>query len=104
MNNLTPFERSAIIIGVRTLVMGRMFDVCSFDAMAKLLNAEVGSRQREAFRLVHCAAYADMGKEIADQVKREAIMALGLKPEDVEVKQEPQPAEVVRPKLGFWRR
>lgn len=102
IQDLTDFERSAVIIGVSKLITGRNFNVCDFDSLAKIVGVTVTSKDYEPLRIMHCVNYADMGEHIAMQVKARAIELLGLKPADIEITPEPKPAEVVRPRLGFW--
>lgn len=109
MHELTEFQQRACAAAVANMFQKRYFDISALDSIAKTMGREasMAGRDYSALRGVHCVDWAEMGPELARQVREKCLEMLGLPPQTVEmVKPEPreQPSEPdKRLRLAFWR-
>lgn len=111
MDKLTEFQQRACAAGVVKMLSGKHFSICDLDAIAKAIGREsaLAGRDYAALRTVHCVDWADMGPELATQVREKCFELLGL-PEaamegsftrEISEEQTREPARRLR--LAFWR-
>ena len=108
MNELTDFQARAAGIALHKLLHGTTFYINDLDNLAKLIGQEVGGRDYEALRGLHCMKWADMPEPLRTQARDKVIELLGITPPPIEAEPAtPQPAPQIEAspglRLAFWR-
>lgn len=117
MSDLTEFHKQAATIALIKMLNGKNFSICDLNNIAKTIGREkyCAGRDYDALHSLHCINYADMGHELADQVREKTLEILGLPTESLNAIRKspsepdismPQPAGRPAPrlKLAFWNR
>ena len=108
MNELTQFQAQAANIALHKLLCGSNFYISDFDALAKLIGKEVGGRDYEALRGLHCMTWAEIPDPFRSQTREKIVELLGLPPMVIEGEKS-APGEKTRReperklRLAFWK-
>jgi hypothetical protein len=92
MRPLTDFQAQCAAAGVLKLLNARHFSICDLDALAKLIDVQLGGADYNALRAVHCIDYADMSTALRLQVREKCLELLGLPPQTLDVVQPTAPS------------
>lgn len=105
MSELTQFQAQAANVALNTLLSGRSFSICDLDSIAKLIGVELGGRDYQALRVLHCVSWADMPEPLRQQTREKVVEILGLPPVIIEgEKVESAPThKSPKLKLAFWK-
>ena len=105
---LTEFQLLSVQQTLKKLLFGDTFYISDLDGLAKLLGAEVGGDDYQALRGLHCMKWAEMPTQLREQARRKVVELLGLDlPMADEIKtssSDNSEAQVLRPRLSFWKR
>ena len=109
---LTEFQQRACAIGVVTLLNNKHFNICDLDSIAKTMGREraMAGRDYDALRTLHCVNWADMGADLAAQVREKILELLGLPQAAIDSvarrEEESEPAHKAAKRflrLAFWK-
>lgn len=111
MDDLTEFQQRACAAAmVKILTGSKHFNVCDLDAIAETMGRKsaLAGRDYAALRAVHCMDWANMGPDLARQVREKCFELLGLPPQTVEMVQPERKAEAreepaKRLRLAWWK-
>lgn len=107
MNELTQFQAQAASIALHKMLHGGTFYINDFDALAKLIGRDVGGRDYEALRGLHCMKWADIPEPLRTQAREKVVELLGIQPPPIEAEkpevQQPQPEARGGLRLAFWK-
>jgi hypothetical protein len=86
MRELTEFQRRAALVALRHMFNGRYFCICTIRECAKMLGIShaCGGPDWSALELLHCVDWAEMGPELAAQVRETCMRILACEPVKVE--------------------
>jgi hypothetical protein len=104
MNELTSFQAQAANIALNKLLCGDNFYISDLDAIAKLIGAELGGKDYQAVRLLHCVKWAEMPHDIRQQAREKIVEMLGLPPSIINAEKVEQAArQPTKLRLAFWK-
>lgn len=107
MNELTQFQAAAANIALQKLLYGLNFYISDFDAMAKLIGKDVGCRDYEALRGMHCMKWSEIPEPLRTQAREKIVELLGIQPPPIEADNPdtPPPQQGARGglRLAFWK-
>jgi len=77
---ITDFQALAASAGVLRMFREKHFSICTLDAVAAAIGRKehLAGRDYEALRAVHCMDWADMGPDLARQVREVCCRMLGI--------------------------
>ncbi len=110
MNGLSEFQQQAAVVALVKMLRARSFNICDLDNLAKLLDCSsaMAGKDYQALRSLHCVDYADMGPDLAQQVRHKSAELLGLLPQVVDaefkdVQTQPAHPSASKLRLAFWK-
>lgn len=65
---LSEWQKLIAAQALKKLFIGRYFDICVLDAIAKTMGVQGGGRLHDELRTLHCVDYSDMHAAIRDQL------------------------------------
>lgn len=77
--SLTPFQQAAALVALRdALLVSPHFSIIDVDNLARLLGREIGGRDYDALRALHCVKWGDMPPPLRTEVRAKVVELLGL--------------------------
>ena len=107
MNELTAFQAQAANLTLHNILNGTTLYISDVTGLANLLGTQIGGKDYEAIRGLHCFKWADIPEPLRTQVKEKIIELLGLPPPVIDIKSYPPQEEPQEPekklRLAFWK-
>lgn len=101
MHTLTPFQAAAANLTLAKILNGDNFYVSDLDGLAKLIGIQLGGKDYDALRGMHCMKWAEIPEPTRTQAKEKIIELLGLPPLELTVeKTEKEETKVPSTKSG----
>lgn len=74
----TEFQRAAVIDGLRAMLRGSYFNICTIDSAAKVLGVHIDKADRAALQCLHCVDWASMSPNVAEALREKCVSVLQL--------------------------
>lgn len=106
MDGLTQFQAQAAGIALHKMLLGHHFSICDLDSLAKLVGVELGGKDYQALRGLHCMNWADIPEPLRTQAREKIVELLGLPPMIIEGEKatQQQPSNKPKLRLAFWKK
>ena len=78
--NIERLQSLAVVTALNEMLEANYFDICTVDAMLKVLHLPAGGEIYDVLRTLHCIHYAQMPKELRDAIPEMLQEVLGVSP------------------------
>ena len=78
--NIERLQALAVVSSINKMLQANYFDICTVDAILKVLHLPAGGEIYDVLRTLHCIHYAQMPKELRDAIPEMLQAVLGVSP------------------------
>jgi len=104
--HLSAFQRQVVCVSLNKMLNKDWFDITVIDKIIQILDINKDKDFYPYFSLLHCVHYAEMGKEVYEELVNNLICFLGIKESciDVEAVVVDKASSSVSRSIGFIQR